>query len=281
MKRKLSLTIMSALLAITLIGCSGSGNTSNGNETSSSEEKIEYIADTDIANMFSDPESYKGKYVKLSGKIFNGPDTAEDYVAYQAWHDVQNSDMDFVFGMESPEEEFSTDDYVVVDGQIVGTFEGTNAFGGTIECPQINAVSVEKQSYMDAVVPTIKEITPENAISEQNGISLKVDKIEFAETETRVYMTETNASSAKFNMWVYSIKITQNGQQIEQDSTSMSSYEGDYAQLSTEILPNASSSGILVFPAMDSSASFQIYAEGSSDDYMIDFAPFTIDISAQ
>ena len=81
MKRKLSLTIMSALLAITLIGCSGSGNTSNGNETSSSEEKIEYIADTDIANMFSDPESYKGKYVNFSGKIFNGPDTAEDYVA--------------------------------------------------------------------------------------------------------------------------------------------------------------------------------------------------------
>ena len=135
---------------------------------------------------------------------------------------------------------------------------------------------------MDAVVPTIKEITPENAISEQNGISLKVDKIEFAETETRVYMTETNASSAKFNMWVYSIKITQNGQQIEQDSTSMSSYEGDYAQLSTEILPNASSSGILVFPAMDSSAMFSdICLKEAAMNYMIDFAPFTIDISAQ
>ena len=222
MKRKLLLSILSALLAASLVGCSGTSGSSD-NDSSSSEEKIEYIEETDIANMFSDPESYKGKYVKLSGKIFNGPDTAENYVAYQAWHDIQNSSMDFVFGMENPEEEFATDDYVVVDGQIVGTFEGTNAFGTTIECPQINAVSIEKQSYIDAVVPTIKEIVPENAISEQNGISLKVDKVEFAETETRVYVTEANASSTKFNMWVYSIKITQNGQQIEQDNSSMSS----------------------------------------------------------
>ena len=74
--------------------------------------------------------------------------------------------------------------------------------------------------------------------------------------------------------------LVQNGQQIEQEYTN-SIYEGDYPELSSDILPNASSSGILVFPAMDSTASFQLYAEGMSDNYDLDFSPFTIDISAQ
>lgn len=58
-------------------------------------------------------------------------------------------------------------------------------------------------------------------------------------------------------------------------------YNGNYAELPYDILPNSSSSGVLVFPAIDSSASFQIYAEGYSDNWELEFAPFTIDISAQ
>ena len=275
MRKRIVAILMICSLLAGLWACGGN----DGAEPENDEK--EYLSETEIANLFSYPESYKGKYVKLSGKIFNGPDTAENYVAYQAWHDAQNSTNDFVFGMENPEEDFNVDDYVIVDGRITGTFEGTNAFGTTIECPQIDAISIEKQSYMDAVVPTIKEITPENAVSEQNGISLKVDKIEFAEKETRVYLTETNASADKFSFSVYDIKITQNGQQISQDMSSMSSYEGEYPELSYEILPNASSSGVLVFPPIDSSAGFQIYAEGYSDNWELEFAPFTIDISAQ
>ena len=276
MKKRIVAIVMVCLMSVGLIACGGD----NGGSESENDKK-EYLSESEIANLFSDPDNYKGKYVKLSGKIFNGPDTADDYVAYQAWHDVQNSTNDFVFGMESPEEDFNVDDYVVVDGRITGTFEGTNAFGTTIECPQIDAISIEKQSYMEAVVPTIKEITPENAVSEQNGISLKVDKIEFAEKETRIYLTDNNASSDKFSFSVYDIKITQNGQQISQDVSSMSSYEGEYPELSYEILPNATSSGVLVFPAIDSSAGFQIYAEGYSDNWELEFSPFTIDISVQ
>lgn len=61
----------------------------------------------------------------------------------------------------------------------------------------------------------------------------------------------------------------------------MSIYEGDYEQLSDNLLPGASSSGILVFPAMDSSVGFQIHAEGMSDNYEQQFEPFVIDVSAQ
>lgn len=281
MKRKMVTILLALCLTFSLGACGGTETTEEPKQKTAQKEEIVYLEETEISNLFSNPDEYKGKYVKLSGRIFNGPDTDENYVAYQAWHDIQNSDKDFIFGMENPTEELVMDDYVIIDGKITGTFEGENAFGGTITCPVIDAISIKKQSYMEAVVPTVSEIVPENAVAEQNGITLKVDKIEFAEKETRIYLTETNASSDKFSMYTFDIKIVQNGQQIEQDASSNSTYEGDYAELSYDILPNASSSGVLVFPAMDSSAGFQIYAEGSSDNYEIEFQPFTIDISPQ
>lgn len=277
MKRMLSMLLAACLCCGLLAGCGGKEK--NSGDTSEKSDKKEYVADNEIANVFSDPEKYEGKYIRLSGKIFNGPDKEENYAAYQAWHDITNSQNDFIFGLE--DDSFAVDEYVMVDGVITGTFEGENVMGGTVSCPMIHADSVEKLSYMETVVPTLKEITLENAVSEQNGISIKVDKVEFAEEETRIYVTESNGSADKFNMYIYDIKIVQNGQQIEQNMSSQSIYEGEYEQLSSDILPNASSSGILVFPAIDSSAGFQIYAEGSSDNWELDFAPFTIDIAAQ
>lgn len=269
-------------IALLLIGClSFSMIACSEKETPKTEvvkeEKI-YLTETEIPTLFADPDSCKDKYVKLNGRVFTAPEQDKNGIVLQAWHDPENASNNFIIYVNGTDGEFKQDDYISVDGKIIGEFSGENMFGGTVTAPMIQADTIEVQSYMDAVVPTLSEITPKDAISEQNGISLKVDKVEFAEKETRVYLTESNSSNAKFSMWTYNIMIIQNGKQIEQDGTSMSSYAGDYEQLASDILPNASSSGVLVFPPMDSSASFQLYAEGSSDNYELKFEPFTIDI---
>lgn len=277
MKKKIMSLLMATMLSLSIVACGGGGT----KEPQQKEPaKKEYIEETQIADLFTNPDNFKGKYVKLSGKIFTTPEKSGSDIALQAWHDPSTASNNFIVYYTSDTETFAQDDYIIVDGKIEGSFEGENAFGGKVTAPLITADSIEVQSYMDAVVPTIKEVVPENAVYDQNGITLKVDKVEFAEQETRVYLTETNASADKFNMWTYSIKLTQNGQQFEQEY-STSAYDGDYPELASEILPNVSSSGILVFPAMDSSASIQLHAEGSSDNWELDFAPFTIDIPVQ
>ena len=217
----------------------------------------------------------------MTGQIFVAPEQDEDGIMLQAWHDPQNSQNNFVVWVEGTNNTFEINDFISVDGEITGEIEGENVFGETVSAPMIDADSIEIQSYMDAVAPTTSEITPENASVEQYGITITVDKVEFAENETRIYMTESNASENTFNLYTYMIGIVQNGKQIEQDMSSMSVYEGDYEQLSDNLLPGASSSGILVFPAMDSSVGFQIHAEGMSDNYEQQFEPFVIDVSAQ
>ncbi len=277
MKRKFVISFLSTVLVFSVLAC----GESQKEETTITTSEKEYVSESEISNVFVNPNDYKGKYVEMTGQIFVAPEQDEDGIMLQAWHDPQNSQNNFVVWVEGTNNTFEINDFISVDGEITGEIEGENVFGETVSAPMIDADSIEIQSYMDAVAPTTSEITPENASVEQYGITITVDKVEFAENETRIYMTESNASENTFNLYTYMIGIVQNGKQIEQDMSSMSVYEGDYEQLSDNLLPGASSSGILVFPAMDSSVGFQIHAEGMSDNYEQQFEPFVIDVSAQ
>ena len=277
MKRKFVISFLSTVLVFSVLAC----GESQKEETTITTSEKEYVSESEISNVFVNPNDYKGKYVEMTGQIFVAPEQDEDGIMLQAWHDPQNSQNNFVVWVEGTNNTFEINDFISVDGEITGEIEGENVFGETVSAPMIDADSIEIQSYMDAVAPTTSEITPENASVEQYGITITIDKVEFAENETRIYMTESNASENTFNLYTYMIGIVQNGKQIEQDMSSMSVYEGDYEQLSDNLLPGASSSGILVFPAMDSSVGFQIHAEGMSDNYEQQFEPFVIDVSAQ
>lgn len=180
--------------------------------------------------------------------------------------------------MASGGEKLNTDEYVSVDGQITGAEKYENYFGEELETIVTNADTVTKLSYMDAVVPTLKSIEP--ALSqEQNGVTISVDKVEYAEAETRVYLTETNNSGYTFDLWSYEATIVQNGTQIDlSDGTSQ--YEGNYPTLSDSLTTGASSSGIIVFNPVDSSQGFQLNLPCSSENYEIEMATFTFDVPA-
>ena len=274
MKKKILAILLVATMALSLIACGG-----NSESSEESKEK-EYLAETEIADLFTTPDNFKGKYVKLSGQVFVDPEKDGDEVAIQVWHDPQNAEKNFIIYYKG-NTDVKTNDYIEVNGKIAGKFKGENAFGGEVTAPLIEADTLEVKSYIEVVVPTISEIVPETAVSEQNGVSLKVDKVEFAEKETRVYITESNSSSDNCSISVYDIKLLQNGKQINQDSSSMSAYDGNYAELPYDLLAGASASGVLVFPAMDSSASFQVHIEAYSDNWEVEFSPFVIDVPAQ
>ena len=61
------------------------------------------------------------------------------------------------------------------------------------------------------------------------------------------------------------------------DQTYGNAYE-QYEELSSDILPGASTSGVICFGKLDP-AQFKLHMEGSSDNYDIDFAPFELDLA--
>ena len=126
---------------------------------------------------------------------------------------------------------------------------------------------VTKSNYIDVVVPTLKEITP-NLNQDQQGFNVTVEKVQYAAEQTRVYVTIRNNSADKMSFSNYDTRILMNGQQIEQKDD----WDAELPKLSYEILPGASTSGVLTFPAIDQNQAFQLIIPSIySDNWELDY----------
>jgi len=85
-----------------------------------------------------------------------------------------------------------------------------NAFGGSMSVPVIMATKIEKGTYLDVMSPTLKEISYNDKLINQYNYKIEVTKVEFAEKETRVYVTAKNDAKDEFSINTYSAVITQN-----------------------------------------------------------------------
>ena len=267
--------VLLCCMCISLLAACGS----SGGGEAATEEKV-YLEESQIGELFSHPDDFKGKYVKLKGQVFTTPEKDGDLTALQIWYDPVNAENSYLVYTNSSES-FSENDYVFVDGKIDGTFEGENLLGGTVTVPLIKDATVEKSTYVDVMVPTIKSIEPA-AKAEQHDFSMTVDKVEYAEKETRVFVTLKNDRDDTVSAGVYSTKIIQDGKQISPDETSSSAYDGQYPELDSDVQPGATSNGIIVFPAIDQEKDFTfVMPDNYCDDYEIEFKDFKVEISAK
>ena len=278
MKKRILAILLAGMMAISATACGGSGDTSSGG-TSQNEAEPEYV--DNIKAVASDPDAYAGKYIKFSGKASVTDETDETY-GLQVYVDPDYNDSVLV---EVPKDlvsdSISTDDYLSIDAKIEGAFEGQTVMGVDSTWARLTAIAVEKTTYMEAFAPTVKELSP-NVSVDQNGFVVTVDKVEYADSETRVYLNVTNNSGYNTSYGVYSIRLIQDGQQIEQDQSSSSAYMGDYPQLSYDVSAGASTSGVLVFPAIDQTKNFQVIVPDTfSDNYDLEFSDYTLDVTVQ
>lgn len=278
MKKRILAILLACMMAMSATACGGSGDTSSGG-TSQNEAEPEYV--DNIKAVASDPDAYAGKYIKFSGKASVTDETDETY-GLQVYVDPDYNDSVLV---EAPKDlvsdSISTDDYLSIDAKIEGAFEGQTVMGVDSTWARLTAIAVEKTTYMEAFAPTVKELSL-NVSVDQNGFVVTVDKVEYADSETRVYLTVTNNSGYNTSYGVYSIRLIQDGQQIEQDQSSSSAYMGDYPQLSYDVSAGASTSGVLVFPAIDQTKNFQVIVPDTfSDNYDLEFSDYTLDVTVQ
>lgn len=275
MKKKIIVLMLAGMMALSSTACGGSSSSSDSQATSESSvsKKKEYV--DDINAVVSSPEDYKGKYIKFFG-IVSSIDQADGVYVYQVYTDPDYNDSVL---LEVPKElvkdSIKSNDYISIDAKIDGTYDGQTVMGVDSSWAYLEANSVEKTSYKESFGKASATWEFTDKVVEQNGISVSVTKVEFADEETRIYVTATNNSSDKFSLWSYSAIAIQNGQQYDQ--TYGNAYE-QYEELSSDILPGASTSGVICFDKLEP-AQFKLHMEGSSDNYEIDFAPFELDLA--
>lgn len=261
------------LFSILIPGTDTSNNDSNTNDVQK-EVQIEYVDESELKLIYTDTDKYEGKHVKMYLQLLDNAEYDDSSVYFQGFADIENSTLNTLIQYDDPTLELVGSDYVYVDGVIVGSYSGENAFGGKVTAVKVLADHIEKVNYIDAVAPTIKEFSDIEP-QEQHGCSVTIDKIEIAKTETRVYVTVSNTSENAVSIFDYDAKLIQDGKQYE----TTANYDADYETLPSNIMGGVTASGIITFDKIAENSSFEIIIGAYSDNYSLDFEDFKFTIN--
>ena len=235
-------------------------------------EKV-YLEDSEVDAALSDGDSYKGKYINLVGKVFN-VDKDGETIALQVWYDVENADRQFiVYADNELAGSVKEEDFIKVDGKITGTFTGENYFGGEIKALLVEAETLEVGGYDDIYAPaeSTKEI---GETQDQHGVSVTLEKVEYAKGEARVYVTVKNESGDTASVYTYSAKAIQDGKQFEHQDNYEAGYDCDIG----EVLDGASKEGIIRFKGLDPDKGFKLTMEAYSDNWDITLEDYAFEV---
>ena len=265
-KTKKHLAIIMALFAaLFILGSCGS---------SEPAEKV-YLEDSEISSALNDGDSYKGKYVNIAGKVFNVDKDGES-IAMQVWYDPETANQQFlVYADKEMAADVKEDDFIKVDGEITGTFKGENMMGGEVTAMMITAESLEVGGYDDVFAPaeSTKEV---GETKEQYGVSVTLDRIEYAKGEARVYLSVKNESGYQASIYTYDAKAIQDGKQFEHEDNYEANPDG--SDDIGDILDGASKEGVLRFKGLDPEKPVKIQIGAYSDNFDIEMEDYVFEV---
>lgn len=176
--------IIVPFIIICIAGCSGE----------------EYMNDQDFQKAYTDPEKYVGKYVKFGGYIDDREkiDSNTDALLVARGKDLDEFKGSYICVKAKDTSKYNIGDYVEFDGKVVGTDDYP---GLTIKCN-----TMKKSSYIKEVHPA-KHTKKINITENRNGINYTLEKVEFSEKETRLYVRIENTNTHDAVADTYSASI--------------------------------------------------------------------------
>jgi hypothetical protein len=154
-------------------GSSGIGDTGSGDTFTRENYGV----------LVANPDEHKGATVDVIGQLLDNPESQGDQVAFQMWADPVKADWSTIVRTDKKALQFGTDDYVHVRGTVLGSFDGQNAFGGTVSAVEVDADEVERAEAVDAVDPTLKTLEVGQTRG-SGGYSITLQKLEFGPRHT-------------------------------------------------------------------------------------------------
>ena len=82
------------------------------------------MSEDEITQMYSDPDSFKGRTLELYGRVFNEPEYDDDGVYFQMWGDPENGERNTIVACKDTSLKLQDDDYVHILGSVSGKHEG-------------------------------------------------------------------------------------------------------------------------------------------------------------
>lgn len=232
-----------------------------------------FVELTDV--VYTNADEYLGYYVNVKGKVFQNLGDNGETKGVQIWIDSDNCEQNMMIHYTT-NETLKDGDYVICTGYIKEIHEYTNTYGTELSVPLIYSTDLRSASYIEVMAPTVSTITPENLIYEKYGYSITIDKVEYAESETRLYLTASNIGNATLHIDVDSSVIVQDGKQFHSETN----FEENYEEVPYNLNKGTTASGVVVFPAIGD-GKFDYIIELHSDNDKEKFKTITFAISEE
>lgn len=272
-KKSKTVFIIAIISILALTGCgASSSSSSNSSSVNQSQSSKTPLTKDEFVQLYSDSSKLIGRNVDFYAKIFVEPEKDDKGTYIQAYANNDNS-KNTMIGINDAKLDVKNNDIIHVVGTVGKEFEGKNAFGATLKAPSIVASKIEKTDYATAFAPTIKTIQVNKEIN-QNGYILKLNKIEVAEKETRLYINLNNTTKDKVSFYSFNTNVVQGNKQFKE----LSNYDETVPKIDSDILPGVVQDGILIFePVQADGENLKVICEGGSSNYNLHFDPFTFD----
>lgn len=209
--------------------------------------------------VYTNADKYKGYHINIKGKVFQVLGDNGTSKGIQVWLDPETCEQNLMI-YYSTDVDVKQGDFISCSGYIDSVTKYKNAYDAELYVPLIFSTDLKKATYIDVMAPTTETIALDDLRKEFSGYSVIVQKVEFSEKETRVYVSVAN--NGKATLYVGDSVIIQDGKQYK----ATANYEAKYDEIPYEIVKGASNAGVLVFPAIKTN-DFELNLDIHSDDY--------------
>ena len=265
----LATVIPLVLSVLVLASCDGAGSSSNASTAS----RQTFTRDN-WAELAANPDAFKGARVNVIGGVLGEPLKDGDVTYWQMWPHPTNVDWLAVVEFEDPSFTIADGDYVRVLGTVRGAAEGEIPLLATIDAVAVRAETAEVVDQSALAPAALRTVEVAKSV-EQHQLVVTVDKVEFAANETRVYVTVSNQSSATASFNGYKARVVQGETQYAPEDLTY------YPWVEPELPPAASSSGVMLFKALDPVQATKLSLEPRTNDYQLEFTPYVFAIAAE
>lgn len=225
------------------------------------------LTNVDIANILTGPERYRHRAVDFSGQIAAEPEYDKDgthmqvYVAYGAKSIYIIVDYPATL-------EIARGDFVNIRGRVGEPFAGaTEEKGGRLSTFRVSAGKISGASAEQALAPP-KTVWAAKTRQVWRRIEVGVERVEFADTETRFYVMVGNKGPEAIVNQVFNSQAAQAGKMLSPEPG-----RPGYKELAVDLPSGSSDRGVLVFPPMapDATVNLALHVSGSGWEHVFSF----------
>ncbi len=178
---------IAAALAIAFAAC---GEPAESGLPGASVLGLEPLTNADWLSVHSDPELIQGRRVDLRARVYVGPEEHPAGDLFLAWVDFDNDQLSIAFVVPAAPAELAPGAFVEAFGVVDGVLTRRDSSGDEIVHP---LVQVQRVLVTDRVgIRPTRTLVRVGQTLEQRGVRVTLDRLEFADEETRLFVTVEN-----------------------------------------------------------------------------------------